>query len=413
MNLREMLDDMVKRGSTDIILSANHVPMCRIGGRLVPYGQEVFKPELIRKMVCDVMLDEAQRARFEQAGETDVTVNLAGVGRFRASVYRQRGEMAVAFRTIRSQPPGLAELGLPEIVSRLLEHEDGLILVAGPSDSGKTTTVASMLDHLNATRECHIVTVEDPIEFIHGTKKGLVSQRELGRDTASYKTALRGILKQAPDVVFVDELPDLETIAGALKLAETGHLVLSTLPARSAALAIDRLIDIFPPYQQQQIRTQLALTLRGIIVQQLLPAASGTDRVAAREVLVATPAVATLIRDGKTHLIPGVIAQGGDPGMLSMDAELLRLKSAGLIGEQVAIARANDPGAMTGARRAETDLAALEKQLYDQEPGKRQGAELALKKLAAAGNRGATEILEQFGRFYQTNFEERKIGLRR
>ncbi|MBI4870300.1 MAG: PilT/PilU family type 4a pilus ATPase [Candidatus Riflebacteria bacterium] len=413
MNLKEMLSDMVTRGATDILLSANHTPMCRFGDRLLPYGEEPFRAELIRKMVFEVMLDEEHRSEFEETGETDVTVNLQGVGRFRASVYRQRGEMSVAFRTIRARVPTLEELQLPPSVERLLDAVDGLVLVGGPSDSGKTTTVAAMLDHLNARREGHIVTVEDPIEFILPSKKCLVSQRELGRDTASYRTALKVILRQAPDIVFIDEMPDLETVAGVLKLAETGHLVISTLPARTAAQAVDRLIDIFPPYQQQQIRAQLALTLRGIVIQQLLPATNGSDRIAAREVLVATPSVTSLIQENKTHLLPNVIAQNGSDGMVSMDTELRRLAESGTISEPMALARASDPAALASAHPADTSLAGLEKALYDHAAEKRRAAEMELKRLAAGGNRSAADILEQFGRFYQTNFEERKIGLRR
>ncbi|MBI3891038.1 MAG: Flp pilus assembly complex ATPase component TadA, partial [Candidatus Wallbacteria bacterium] len=317
------------------------------------------------------------------------------------------------FRTIMGRIPSLQELEFSDSVQRLLDFSDGLILVAGPSDSGKTTTVASMLDHVNNTRECHIVTVEDPVEFIHTTKKSLVSQRELGRDTASYSSAIKVILKQAPDVIFIDEMPDLETIVGVLKLAETGHLAISTVPARTTGAAIDRLINLFPPYQQQQIRTQLAMTLRGVVSQQLLPGVSGAQRVAAREVLIAAPPVVSLIQEGKTHLIPNVIAQGAALGMISMDAHLRQLAEAGRIAARVAMARATDTGKMIEAQRTDSDLANLEKALYDPSADRRKAAELELKKRAADGNKGASEILEQFSRFYQTNFDDKKIGLRR
>ncbi|MBI4866678.1 MAG: PilT/PilU family type 4a pilus ATPase [Candidatus Wallbacteria bacterium] len=413
MSVKDMLQDMVSKGATDIIFSTGSAPAGRFGGRLLPYNQDKFPAELLNKMVFDVMMNEEQRTRFEMTGEMDLTVNLAGVGRFRANVYRQRGELAVAFRTIMSRIPSLTELELPESVRRLLDFPDGLILVAGPSDSGRTTTVASMLDHVNNTRECHIVTVEDPVEFIHTTRKSLISQRELGRDTASYASALKVILKQAPDVVFIDEMPDLETIVGVLKLAETGHLVITTVPARTSGQAVDRLINLFPPYQQQQIRTQLAMTLRGVIAQQLLPGVSDAQRVAAREVLIAAPPIVSLIQEGKTHLIPNVVAQGGALGMIAMDEHLRQLAEAGRIAPRVAMARATDSAKMVDAQRGQADLANLEKALYDPSADRRKAAELELQKLASTGNKGASEILEQFARFYQTNFDDKKIGVRR
>ncbi len=413
MSIKDMLQNMVAKGASDIIFSAGSPPVGRFGGKLRPYNQEKFPAELLKKMVFEVMMNDEQRTQFDMTGELDMTLDIPGVGRFRANVFRQKAGVAVAFRTIMGQIPSLQELGIPEMVSKLLEQPEGLILVAGPSDSGKTTTVASMLDHVNNTRECHIITVEDPIEFVHQTKKSLVNQRQLGRDTASYTSALKVVLKQAPDVIYIDEMPDLETIAGVLKLAETGHLVITTLPARTAGQAVDRLINIFPPYQQQQIRTQLGMTIRAVIAQQLLPSIAGDARIAAREIMIAAPPIVRLIQEGKTHLIPNAISQSSALGMVTMDTHLQQLAGEGKISNRSAVASATDSSKMTDAARVDSDLSALEKSLYDQSPDKRRAAEVELKKLADGGSEAAQEILNQFASFYQTNFDEKKVGLRK
>lgn len=407
-----MLQGMVAKGATDILFSTGSPPMGRFGGRLRPISSDRFSNELLEKMVYALMNDE-QRTKFEMTGELDLTVNISGVGRFRSNVFRQRGSVAVAFRPIVAKIPSLQEQGLPEAIAEILMGRDGLVLVTGPGDSGKTTTLASLVNHINENREGHVVTFEDPVEFIHETRKSLVDQREIGRDTASYASGLKMVRNQAPDVLLIDQLPDMETIAGALRLAESGNLVLSSLPTRSATQAVDRLINVFPPYQQQQIRTQVAMTLRAVLAQQLVPGTDGKSRVLAREVLLVNKSIRQLILDEKVHLIPNAINSAVHTGMISMDASLRKLRDEGAISLDSAVARASDPSSMSSAARTEGDLGTLEKALYDQNIQVRKKAEAQLQLMAGQGNEAAQEVLNQFAQFYQTNFEEKKLGVRR
>jgi twitching motility protein PilT len=272
-------------------------------------------------MIRSILSDE-QWARFEADNELDLAYTLPGVSRFRVNVYRQRGSVGAAFRTIPHRIRALSELGLPDSVERLAALPRGLVLVTGPTGSGKTTTLASLLDVANRTRHAHIVTIEDPIEYLHSHNTCVVNQREVGSDTADFAVALKHVLRQDPDIILVGELRDLETTSVAVTAAETGHLVLATLHTQSAAQTVDRLIDIFPPHQQQQIRAQLSNCLQGVVTQALAPRLDGGGRTVVCEVMMATPAIRNLIREGKVHQIPSFLQSSADEGMVSFDQHL-------------------------------------------------------------------------------------------
>src|SRR4051794_34715021 len=281
--------------------------------------------------------------RFERDRQLDFAYSIPGAARFRVNAYQQRLAVGAAFRAIPTQIPALDTLGLPPGIKELVKKPRGLVLVTGPTGSGKSTTLAAMLDVINETREEHIMTIEDPIEFLHGHKRCIVNQRELGSDAQSFGAALKAALRQDPDVILVGEMRDLETIHTALTAAETGHLVFATLHTQDAPQTIDRIIDVFPSEQQGQVRTQLAVALQGVITQQLLPTADGSSRVAACEVLVPTPAVRNLIREGKTHQIYSTMQTGSQSGMQTMDAALATLVREGQITRAVAEARSSTP----------------------------------------------------------------------
>jgi twitching motility protein PilT len=280
--------------------------------------------------------------QFMQVGESDLSYAIPGVGRFRVNAFKQRGTVALAIRLIPERIPTFDELGLPEVVAHLARRPRGLVLVTGPTGSGKSTTLAAMIDLINSESRLHIITLEDPIEYVHRHKKSLVNQREIGRDSLSFAAALRAALREDPDVILVGEMRDLETIATAITAAETGHLVLATLHTTSAAQTIDRIIDVFPPHQQQQVRLQLAGALEGVIAQQLLPRRDRPGRVAALEILVATPAIRNLIREGKTHQIISHLQTGARYGMQTLDMALRNLVRTEVIGREEALARAAD-----------------------------------------------------------------------
>ncbi|MBI2944370.1 MAG: type IV pilus twitching motility protein PilT [Candidatus Wallbacteria bacterium] len=338
MEIIELLATAVKNGGSDIIFSVGIPPMIRYRGDLQPYGEEILTPELSKRMIY-ALLDDEQKAKFEETLELDLSISIKNVGRFRINAYRQQGYVGAAFRTIMSKIPSIDTLGLPPVVHEFANYPRGLVLVTGPTGSGKSTTLAAVIDKVNKERRAHIVTIEDPIEFVHPHKQSCVDQREVGNDTLSFANALKYVLRQDPDVILVGEMRDLETIAAAITLAETGHLVFSTLHTQSAAQTVDRIVDVFPPYQQQQVRVQLSMSLKAVVSQQLLPAAGGKGRVAAREIMLMTPAVANLIREGKTHMITNVIQTSRRDGMISMDGSLKELMQNGLVDPQVAIAK--------------------------------------------------------------------------
>jgi twitching motility protein PilT len=318
-----------ERGASDLHLSESDGARLRVDGELerlpVDVPAHTLRDEALR------LLDEASAVLWEREGHADFSFSMDDVGRVRAQVYREKGRVALALRLIPSRPPLPEEIGVPERVVALAEERMGLILVTGPTGSGKSTTLASLVRHLNETRALHIVTLEDPVEYLHESARSVVHQREVGRDTASFAGGLRAALREDPDVILVGEMRDPETMAIALTAAETGHLVLSTLHTGDASGAIDRVIDSFPPHQQQQIRVQLAAVLSGVVAQTLLRRQDGPGRVAAFEVLVATAAVRNLIREAKTYQIPSAIQTGGAQGMQSMEAALRALKAAGRI----------------------------------------------------------------------------------
>jgi twitching motility protein PilT len=353
----ELLDIVLARGASDLHLTAGSPPVLRLLGDLVRMEEyPVLGPQDLRAMVYAI-LSKRQRERLEQELELDISYSVPGKARFRVNVYFQRDSIGAAFRLIPFEIRGVADLGLPPICAEFARLHRGFIVVTGPTGSGKSTTLASLVDIVNTERRCHIMTVEDPIEFLHRHKQSVVNQREVGADTKSFGDALKHVLRQDPDVILVGEMRDLETIATAITAAETGHLVFATLHTQDAPQTIDRIIDVFPPHQQEQIRVQLSTTLQGVITQQLLPTADGQSRVVAGEVLVATPAVRHLIREGKVHQIYSVMQAGGRFGMRTMDASLATLVRAGRITPQMALERCHDPEEFNRLLRA--DLSAL------------------------------------------------------
>lgn len=337
----EVLREAVLRGSSDIHLSVGLPPVIRIDGRLVRTEYAALNGQQIQRMVYDILTKD-QILWLEKSHELDFSYGLSEVGRFRVNVYRQRGSLGAAFRAVPSDIPSFEKLRLPAVTKELTTRASGLILVTGPTGAGKSTTIASMIDHINTQRPVHIMTIEDPIEYLHRHKMGMVNQRELNQDTDSFENALRAVLREDPDVILVGEMRDLETISAALTLAETGHLVFGTLHTRNCAQTIDRVIDVFPPHQQAQIRVQLANTLEAVISQLLLPMTNG-GRVAAHEVMVATSAIRNLIREGKSHQIGTLLETGQDLGMQPMDRALVELHRHGLVTLEEARNRATDP----------------------------------------------------------------------
>jgi len=339
----EVLTRMVEMRASDVHLTPGSPPAIRVRGRISPmeeYGQLGFQQT--REVVYSI-LNSDQRKRFENNKQLDFAYSVSGVGRFRVNCYFQRGSISAAFRLIPHEIDGLESLGLPHVLEDLTRKPRGFVLVTGPTGSGKSTTLASMIDLINHEREEHILTIEDPIEYLHGHHKCIVNQREIGPDADDFALALKAALRQDPDVILVGEMRDLETIATALTAAETGHLVFATLHTQSTAQTVDRIIDVFPSAQQHQVRMQLSIALQGIVTQQLLPTADGSGRAVACEVLVPTPAVRNLIREGKTHQIYSAVQTSGSVGMQTMDADLARLVRSGQITRGLAEARASVP----------------------------------------------------------------------
>jgi twitching motility protein PilT len=341
------LQQVLFTGASDLHVTANAAPMLRVDGGLSPIsGASVWPAEKVRSAL-DSLLSPLQRETFEKELELDFAYTISASARFRVNFYQQRGAIGAAFRLIPTTIKTLDQLGVPDSVARFSTLPRGLVLVTGPTGSGKSTTLAALIDLVNRTRADHIVTVEDPIEFMHGNKRSLVNQREVGADTHSFGSALKHVLRQDPDVILVGEMRDLETISVALTAAETGHLVFATLHTQSAAASIDRVIDVYPPHQQDQVRTQLSATLQGVVSQTLVKKAQGSGRVVATEVLVTTPAISNLIREGKSYQITSSMQAGRELGMHTMDQHLAQLVDEGQITRDSAFEKAHDPETLT------------------------------------------------------------------
>ena len=330
MDVADLLIQTKERGGSDLHLSAGSPPLMRLHGHLTTIEDQPLTRDGVHRMIYEILNDD-QRRLFEEHRDLDFAIEVGEVARFRVNVFNQRNGEAAVFRVIPTQIRSFQELGLPEVVQSLALRENGLVLVTGPTGSGKSTTLAAMIDLVNSSQKKHIVTLEDPIEFVHRSKGCLVNQREIGSHTKSFATALRAALREDPDVILVGELRDLETISLALTAAETGHLVLGTLHTKSAPKTVDRVIDAFPPAQQQQVRVQLAEALQGVVSQVLLPTKDRKGRVAALEIMVATVAIRNLIREGKTHQMPSSIQTGTQAGMQSLEQALRNLVMQGRI----------------------------------------------------------------------------------
>jgi twitching motility protein PilT len=339
----EVLTRMVELRASDVHLSPGFPPAMRVRGRISPMEEYPrLSPQETREVVYGVLNDD-QRKRFENQKQLDLAYSIPGVGRFRVNCFFQRGAISAAFRLIPHDILNLEELALPLVLEEFTKKPRGFVLVTGPTGSGKSTTLAAMIDVINRSREEHILTIEDPIEFLHRHEGCVVNQREIGSDAVDFATALRGGLRQDPDVILVGEMRDLETISTALTAAETGHLVLATLHTQSTSQTVDRIIDVFPAAQQNQVRMQLSIALQGIVTQQLLPTADGSGRVVACEVLVPTPAIRNLIREGKTHQIYSAVQTSGAVGMQTMDSHLAQLVRMGKVTRSLAEQRAAVP----------------------------------------------------------------------
>lgn len=342
MEIGEILKQVVERDASDLHLSVGVPPVIRVDGHLESLDYEPLNPNDARELVYSILTQD-QRQKLETEWEVDLSYSLYGIARFRVNAYFQRGTLSAAFRLIPVGIKTIDELALPRVLHSFANKPRGFILVTGPTGSGKSTTLAAIIDEINSTRADHIVTIEDPIEFLHTHKRCVVNQREVGADTKGFPNALRSALRQDPDVILIGEMRDLETIQIALTAAETGHLVFATLHTQDCPQTIDRMIDVFPPHQQEQIRVQIAATLEGIVTQQLMQKAGGTGRVCACEVLVSSPAARNLIREGKTHQLYTVMQTGSQSGMQTMNSSLADLVRRGHISKELALRRSSVP----------------------------------------------------------------------
>ncbi len=337
VTLPQLLTQIVEKGSTDLHVTAGTAPQMRIDGLLQPLDYPVLTTKDTKRLAYSVLTD-AQKHRFEEDKELDLSFGVKGLSRFRGNLFLQKGGVAAAFRTIPWEILGFDKLGLPKVVSTFPNISKGLVLVTGPTGSGKSTTLASIIDKINEEKHLHIVTVEDPIEYLHKHKNCIVNQREIGADTMSFGNALKYVLRQDPDVILIGEMRDIETIAAALVISETGHLTFATLHTNSAAQTINRVIDVFPPHQQPQVRTQLSFVLQAVLVQALLPNMSGRGRCLATEAMIPTPAIRNLIREDKIHQIYSVMQTGQERhGMQTLNQSLFRLYQSRTISLQTAL----------------------------------------------------------------------------
>ena len=342
-NLHQLLKAMIEKGGSDLHVTTSSPPQLRIDGKLQPLKMPPLSPPET-KQLCYSVLTDAQKHKFEETNELDLSFGVRGLSRFRANIFMQRGAVAGAFRAIPYKIKTFEELGLPKVISDISKKPRGLVLVTGPTGSGKSTTLATIIDKINTERQEHIVTIEDPIEYLHPHKSCVVNQREVGADTSSFKNALKYILRQDPDVVLLGEMRDLETIEAALTVAETGHLAFATLHTNSCVQTINRVVDVFPAYQQPQVRAQLSFVLEGVLSQTLLPRANGPGRALALEVMVPNPAIRNLIREDKIHQIYSQMQIGQDKfGMQTMNQSLASLYLKRLISMDDALARSSDP----------------------------------------------------------------------
>lgn len=358
-DIQEFLKIMIDKGASDLHIAVSSPPLVRVNGELTPLPYPPLTPT-DTKNLCYSLLTEAQKHKFEEDSELDFSFGIRGLSRFRGNLFLQKGSVGGAFRTVPYRIQGLQELGLPPVAGDLTKQPRGLVLVTGPTGSGKSTTLASMIDKVNVERREHVITVEDPIEFVHEHKRCLVNQREVYADTKGFNNALKHVLRQDPDIVLIGEMRDLETIEAALVVAETGHLVFSTLHTNSAVQTINRIIDVFPPYQQPQVRAQLSVVLQAVISQQLLPRADGKGRVLAVEVMIPNAAIRNLVREQKVHQIYSQMQVGqAKHGMQTMSQSLLDLYQRRLISYEEAMGHATEPeelqtmltGAPSAARR--------------------------------------------------------------
>lgn len=341
ISLRELLNITINQNASDLHLTVGVPPVIRVDGQLLYISNEKLNPNDTEAYSKEI-LDNDLYSDYMKIGEIDTSFSVSGVGRFRVNLFKQRGSSAIAIRAVGLKVPSLNELKVSTVIKDLTLSKRGLILVTGPTGSGKSTTLAAMINEINITRAAHIITLEDPIEYLHKHNKSIINQREIGRDTRSYASALRAVLREDPDVILIGEMRDLETISIALTAAETGHLVFSTLHTIGAAKTIDRIIDVFPPHQQQQVRIQLAGVMKGIISQQLIPKADGSGRIAALEIMAATTAIKNMIREGKTYQIESSMQTGSKYGMLTMDMALSNLYKKGMISYDSALNYAVD-----------------------------------------------------------------------
>lgn len=335
ISLAELLEVTVNQKASDLHLTVGVAPTMRLNGELIQLTSNKLIPAETEEYAREILGDQYEK--YLREGEIDTSYSASGLGRFRVNVFRQRGSNAIAIRVVGLKIPTLTELNFPPILRDLTTKQRGMVLVTGPTGSGKSTTLAAMINEINSTRQAHIITLEDPVEYLHKHCRSIINQREIGKDTLNFQNALRAVLREDPDVILIGEMRDIETISIALTAAETGHLVFSTLHTIGAAKTIDRIVDVFPPYQQQQIRVQLSSVIQGIISQQLIPTFDERSRVAALEIMISTPAIQNLIREGKSHQIESSVQTGGKYGMKTMDMALAELYKKGSISYETAV----------------------------------------------------------------------------